>query len=429
MPRRLRVVTLGCSKNTVDTEHLLAQLPPDAFCIVDGDEPVDILLVNTCGFIGDAKEESIAAILEAVEAKKRGEAGTVAVFGCLSQRYRTELPPEIPEVDAWFGARDLGEVLRWLGLCPAPFVTRRIAEAKGYAYLKISEGCDRRCSYCAIPFIRGAHRSVPMEELVAEAELLASRGVRELILIAQDTTWYGLDRYGHRALAELLERLSAVEGIEWLRIHYSYPADFPEDVLTVMARNPKVCKYLDIPLQHISDGVLDRMHRHIDGTRTRALIARLREEVPGVVLRTTMIVGHPGETPEAFEELLDFVREARFERLGAFMYSEEEGTWGAAHLPDEVPAEVKQERLDRLMELQREISLSCNRSRIGTEVRVLVDELAGGAAVCRSEFESPEVDGEILVRELSPDVRVGDMIRVRIVEAEDYDLIGRQILD
>ena len=429
MPRRLRVVTLGCSKNTVDTEHLLAQLPPDAFCIVDGDEPVDILLVNTCGFIGDAKEESIAAILEAVEAKKRGEAGTVAVFGCLSQRYRAELPAEIPEVDAWFGARDLGEVLQWLGVPPAPFVTRRIAEPRGYAYLKISEGCDRRCSYCAIPFIRGAHRSVPMEELVAEAELLASRGVRELILIAQDTTWYGLDRYGRRALAELLERLSAVEGIEWLRIHYSYPADFPEDVLAVMARNPKVCKYLDIPLQHISDGVLDRMHRHIDGARTRALIARLRKEVPGVVLRTMMIVGHPGETPEAFEELLDFVREARFERLGAFMYSEEEGTWGAENLPDEVPAEVKQERLDRLMELQREISLSCNRSRIGTEVRVLVDELLDGAAVCRSEFESPEVDGEILVRELSPDVRVGDMIRVRIVEAEDYDLIGRQMLD
>ena len=429
MPRRLRVITLGCSKNTVDTEHLLAQLPPDAFCIVDDDEPVDILLVNTCGFIGDAKEESIAAILEAVEAKKRGEAGTVAVFGCLSQRYRAELPAEIPEVDAWFGARDLGEVLHWLGVCPAPFVTRRIAEAKGYAYLKISEGCDRRCSYCAIPFIRGAHRSVPMEELVAEAELLASRGVRELILIAQDTTWYGLDRYGRRALAELLERLSAVEGIEWLRIHYSYPADFPEDVLAVMARNPKVCKYLDIPLQHISDGVLDRMHRHIDGARTRALIARLREEVPGVVLRTTMIVGHPGETPEAFEELLDFVREARFERLGAFMYSEEEGTWGAENLLDEVLAEVKQERLDRLMELQREIALSYNRSRIGTEVRVLVDELLDGAAVCRSEFESPEVDGEILVREFSPDVRVGDMIRVRIVEAEDYDLIGRQMLD
>ncbi len=428
MRRRLRVITLGCSKNTVDTEHLLAQLPADAFTIVDADEPVDVLLVNTCGFIGDAKEESIGAILEAVEAKKRGEAGELVVFGCLSQRYAAELPAEIPEVDAWFGARDLAPVLRHLGVRPGPFVTRRIAEAKGYAYLKISEGCDRRCSYCAIPFIRGAHRSVPMEDLVAEAESLAARGVRELILIAQDTTYYGLDLYRRRALAELLRRLSAVPGIEWIRIHYSYPADFPEDVLAEMAGNPKVCKYLDIPLQHIADGVLDRMHRHVDGAWTRALIARLRREVPGVVLRTTMIVGHPGETAQEFEELLDFVREARFERLGAFMYSEEEGTYGAEHFADDVPPEVKQERLDRLMELQREISLSYNRSRVGTEVRVLVDDILDGTLVCRSEFESPDVDGEILVRGASPEVRVGDMIRVRIDAAEDYDLIGRQIL-
>ena len=434
MPRKLRVVTLGCSKNTVDTEHLLAQLPADAFTVVDGDVPVDVLMLNTCGFIGDAKEESVEAILEAVEAKKRGEAGEVVVFGCLSQRYARELPAEIPEVDAWFGARDLAPVLRYLGVTPGPLVTRRIAEAKGYAYLKISEGCDRRCSYCAIPFIRGAHRSVPMEDLVAEAEGLAARGVRELILIAQDTTYYGLDLYHRRALAELLDRLSAVPGIEWLRIHYSYPADFPEDVLAAMASNPKVCHYLDIPLQHIADGVLDRMHRHVDGAWTRALIARLRWEVPGVVLRTTMIVGHPGETEEAFEELLDFVREARFERLGAFTYSEEEGTYGAEHFADDVPPEVKQERLDRLMELQRGISLDYNRSRVGTEVRVMVDGFIPGPdpesriAVCRSEFESPEVDGEILVRGMAPDVKVGDMVRVRITAAEEYDLTGRQIL-
>ena len=434
MPRKLRVVTLGCSKNTVDTEHLLAQLPADAFTIVDGDVPVDVLMLNTCGFIGDAKEESVEAILEAVEAKKRGEAGEVVVFGCLSQRYARELPAEIPEVDAWFGARDLAPVLRYLGVTPGPLVTRRIAEAKGYAYLKISEGCDRRCSYCAIPFIRGAHRSVPMEDLVAEAEGLAACGVRELILIAQDTTYYGLDLYHRRALAELLDRLSAVPGIEWLRIHYSYPADFPEDVLAAMASNPKVCHYLDIPLQHIADGVLDRMHRHVDGAWTRALIARLRREVPGVVLRTTMIVGHPGETEEAFEELLDFVREARFERLGAFTYSEEEGTYGAEHFADDVPPEVKQERLDRLMELQRGISLDYNRSRVGTEARVMVDGFIPGPdpesriAVCRSEFESPEVDGEILVRGMAPDVKVGDMVRVRITAAEEYDLTGRQIL-
>ena len=428
MRRRLRVITLGCSKNTVDTEHLLAQLPADAFELVDGDVPVDCLLLNTCGFIGDAKEESVNAILEAVEAKKRGEAGSVVVFGCLSQRYPDELPAEIPEVDAWFGARDLAPLLRYLGVEPGPLVTRRLTEAKGYAYLKISEGCDRRCSYCAIPLIRGAHRSVPMEDLVAEAESLVAAGVRELILIAQDTTYYGLDLYGRRALGELIGRLSAIPGLVWIRSHYSYPADFPEDVLEVMARNPKVCKYLDIPLQHISDPVLDCMRRHVDGAWTRALIARLRREVPGVVLRTTMIVGHPGETQEAFEELLAFVREARFERLGAFTYSEEEGTWGAEHFADDVPPQVKQERLDALMDLQREISLEYNRSRVGTELTVMVDAfLPEGGAVARSEFESPEVDGEILVRGVAPSVRVGDMIRVRIVAAEEYDLVAEAI--
>ena len=428
MRRRIKVVTLGCSKNTVDTEHLLAQLPADAFDIVDGDGPVDSLLLNTCGFIGDAKEESVNAILEAVEAKKRGEAGELVVFGCLSQRYAGELPREIPEVDAWFGARDLAPVLRHLGVEPGPLVTRRIAEAKGYAYLKISEGCDRRCSYCAIPFIRGAHRSVPMEDLVAEAESLAARGVRELILIAQDTTWYGLDLYRRRALAELIRRLSAIPEIAWIRIHYSYPADFPEDVLEEMAVNPKVCKYLDIPLQHISDPVLDRMHRHVDGAWTRALIARLRRQVPGVALRTTMIVGHPGETEEAFAELLDFVREARFERLGAFTYSEEEGTWGAEHLADDVPEEVKRERLDALMEVQREISLEYNRSRVGTELTVMVDDIVDGTAVCRSEYESPDVDGEILVGGAAGKVSVGDFVRVRVTGAEDYDLSAVLVL-
>ena len=362
------------------------------------------------------------AILAAVEAKKRGEVGEVVVYGCLSERYADELPREIPEVDAWFGARDLSPILRYLGVTPGPFTTRRIAEAKGYAYLKISEGCDRRCSYCAIPFIRGAHRSVPMEDLVAEASSLAERGVRELILIAQDTTWYGLDLYRRRALGELIRRLSGIPGIAWIRIHYSYPADFPEDVLQEMAVNPKVCKYLDIPLQHVSDPVLQKMRRQVDGAWTRSLIARLRREVPGVALRTTMIVGHPGETEKEFAELLDFVREARFERLGAFTYSEEEGTWGAEHYPDEVPEDVKRARLDALMEVQREISLEYNRSRIGTEVTVLVDDIVGGTAVCRSEYESPDVDGEILVPGAEGKVRVGDFVRVRIMEAEDYDL-------
>ena len=424
--KRLRAVTLGCSKNTVDTEHLLAQLPPEEFEIV-GDGPVDCLLVNTCGFIGDAKEESVNAVLEAVAAKSRGEAAEVIVFGCLSQRYGAELKEEIPEVDAWFGAREIAPVLRHLGVEPGSSAPRRLAPGKGYAYLKISEGCDRRCSYCAIPFIRGAHRSVPMEELVGEARMLAEGGVKELILIAQDTTYYGLDLYRRRALAELIGRLSEIDGIEWIRIHYSYPADFPEDVLEQMADNPKVCKYLDIPLQHISDGVLDRMHRNVDGAWTRELISRLRSRVPGVVLRTTMIVGHPGETEEQFSELLEFVREARFERLGAFTYSEEEGTYDAAHFKDDVPQEEKQSRLDRLMSLQSDISYNYNQSRIGSVERVLVDEvMPDGTLVCRSQYESPDVDGEILVRGAS--VPVGEFITVKITGAEEYDLEAERIL-
>ncbi len=424
--KRLRAVTLGCSKNTVDTEHLLAQLPPEEFEIV-GDGPVDCLLVNTCGFIGDAKEESVNAVLEAVAAKSRGEAAEVIVFGCLSQRYGAELKEEIPEVDAWFGAREIAPVLRHLGVEPDRSAPRRLAPGKGYAYLKISEGCDRRCSYCAIPFIRGAHRSVPMEELVGEARMLAEGGVKELILIAQDTTYYGLDLYRRRALAELIGRLSEIDGIEWIRIHYSYPADFPEDVLEQMADNPKVCKYLDIPLQHISDGVLDRMHRNVDGAWTRELISRLRRRVPGVVLRTTMIVGHPGETEEQFSELLEFVREARFERLGAFTYSEEEGTYDAAHFKDDVPQEEKQSRLDRLMSLQSDISYNYNQSRIGSVERVLVDEvMPDGTLVCRSQYESPDVDGEILVRGAS--VPEGEFITVKITGAEEYDLEAERIL-
>lgn len=424
--KRLRAITLGCSKNTVDTEHLLAQLPPEEFEIV-GDGPVDCLLVNTCGFIGDAKEESVNAVLEAVAAKSRGEAAEVIVFGCLSQRYGAELKEEIPEVDAWFGAREIAPVLRHLGVEPSSSAPRRLAPGKGYAYLKISEGCDRRCSYCAIPFIRGAHRSVPMEELVEEARMLAEGGVKELILIAQDTTYYGLDLYRRRALAELIGRLSEIDGIEWIRIHYSYPADFPEDVLEQMADNPKVCKYLDIPLQHISDGVLDRMHRNVDGAWTRELISRLRSRVPGVVLRTTMIVGHPGETEEQFSELLEFVRDARFERLGAFTYSEEEGTYDAAHFKDDVPQEEKQSRLDRLMSLQSDISYSYNQSRIGSVERVLVDEvMPDGTLVCRSQYESPDVDGEILVRGAS--VPVGEFITVKITGAEEYDLEAERIL-
>ena len=423
--KRLKVITLGCSKNSVDTEHLLAALPADDFTLCE-EAPLDYLLYNTCGFIGDAKEESIQAVLEGVEAKKRGEVEKVVVFGCLSQRYATEMPSLIPEVDAWFGARDMNPLLKYLGAPPSRFVARRQEARRGYAYLKISEGCDRRCSYCAIPFIRGAHKSVPMEDLEEEARGLVAEGVSELILIAQDTTFYGLDLYGRRALAELLQRLSAIEGVERLRIHYSYPTDFPEDVLEQMAHNPKVCKYLDIPLQHISDPVLSNMHRHIDSAGTRALIAKLRERVPGVVLRTTMIVGHPGEGEKEFGELLDFVREARFERLGAFCYSEEEGTWGAGHLEDSIPEEVKRRRLDELMTLQAGISLEFNQSRVGSTERVIVDSVVGDSLVCRSFAESPEVDGEIIVKNAGGKP-VGAYLDVRIKDADEYDLAGETI--
>lgn len=436
--KTLQVVTLGCSKNKVDTEHILPYaeslyeiVPEDVL-----DRHIDVLLINTCGFIGDAKEESINMILEAAERKKRGEVGKLLVFGCLSQRYGAELPELIPEVDGWFGARELDPVIEAIGAVPdrKRDSERRLTSPSHYAYLKISEGCDRRCSYCAIPFIRGAHKSVPMEVLVDEARKLADKGVRELIIIAQDTTYYGLDLYKKRALAELLQKLSEIDGIEWLRIHYSYPAAFPEDVLDQMADNPKVCRYMDIPLQHIADQVLDNMHRNVDGDWTRKLIQKMRERVPGVALRTTMIVGHPGEGVKEFNELLDFIKEARFERLGAFQYSEEEGTYGAEHLSDSIPASVKQKRYDKLMTLQSEISLSCNQSRVGTEIKVIIDDFVDGVYVCRSEFESPEVDGEILVKydpvvmqNLEPYSLIGEFIKVTVTGADEYDLIAEPV--
>ena len=442
--KRLQLVTMGCSKNRVDSEHLMRilqergyELVPETFDLAAGG--VDEVIINTCGFIQDAKEESIQAILEAVEAKKQGLVQKVSVFGCLSQRYRAELPPEIPEVDEWNGVMTFDTLGRVL------------TTPSHYAYLKISEGCDRTCSYCAIPLIRGPHVSVPMESLVEEARLLAAQGVRELIVIAQDTTYYGLDLYGKRRLAALLERLSAIDGIEWIRLHYSYPAGFPEDVLDVMAGNPKICPYIDIPLQHSADRVLSMMRRGVDGRQTRELVEKMRRKVPGVVLRTTLIVGHPGEGEAEFRDLLDFVRDCRFERLGAFQYSEEEGTYGALHYKDEIPAEVKQERYDRLMELQSGISLAYNQSRVGSRVRVLVDSVDASSPaptdlsspaptgdlilVCRSQTESPEVDGEILVNPagaapVHPVILseaknlVGRFIDVTIAGADEYDLIA-----
>ena len=437
MKKKLQTVTLGCSKNKVDTEHILSHLEDLYEIVPEGEDiPVDVILLNTCGFIGDAKEESVQAVLEAVEKKNRGEAEKVIVFGCLSQRYGDELPELIPEVDAWFGAREFDPVIRALGAEPDPEKRnqRYLTTPSHYAYLKISEGCDRRCSYCAIPFIRGAHKSVPMEDLVAEAASLAENGVKELIIIAQDTTYYGLDLYRRRALAELLQKLSEVDGIEWIRIHYSYPAAFPEDVLDQMADNPKVCRYMDIPLQHISDKVLDNMHRHVTGAWTRELIGKMRERVPGVVLRTTMIVGHPGEGKRDFNELVEFIRDARFERLGAFKYSEEEGTYGAENFKDSITAGVKQERLDELMSVQSSISLEFNQSRVGKLEKVIVDDFVDGIFVCRSEFESPEVDGEILVRpdaevigNVDPYSLIGEFLNVRITGADESDLLAEPV--
>lgn len=431
--KSLVIQTLGCSKNTVDSEHVLAALSSCYEILQEG--PADVFLINTCSFIADAKQQSIDAILDAVQLKQEGVYGKVVVFGCLAQRYASQMPELIPEVDAWFGARDFTPLLEYLGAeQPLRQDRRLVSTPSHYAYLKISEGCDRRCSYCAIPFIRGPHRSVPVEDLVREAECLAANGVKELIVIAQDSTYYGLDLYGKRDLARLLRALSAIEGIKWIRIHYSYPASFPEDVLDEMASNPKICKYMDIPLQHISTSVLSRMHRGVDEDAVRTLIARMRERVPGVVLRTTMIVGHPGESREDFDKLLAFVKDARIERLGAFTYSEEEDTYSALHYEDDVPQEVKEERYDALMQAQEQISYEYNLSRVGEETEVVVDSFEDGILVCRSQSESPEVDGDILVRYenapqdgIGPEKLVGQFMKVRIIGADSYDLIAEQL--
>ena len=431
--KRVRVVTMGCSKNRVDSEHLLMQLASAGWEVSPEEIPledagVDVLVINTCGFILDAKEESVDAILEAVDAKKKGIVSRVYVMGCLSQRYSAELPAEIPEVDGFFGAFSTAPLLKALAVKPDPTLeTRRYLTTPGhYAYLKISEGCDRKCSYCAIPGIRGPHVSVPEEKLLEEAAALADGGVKELIVIAQDTTFYGLDLYGERRLGRLLDRLTGISGIEWIRLLYSYPAAFPRDVLEIMASSPKICSYLDIPLQHSADPVLRAMRRSIDGAGTRRLVEDIRRAVPGIVLRTTMMVGHPGEGEEEFDDLLSFVRDSRFERLGAFAYSEEEGTWGAQNLKDAVPESVKQERLDELMELQASISLRYNESRIGSVERVLIDTCSPEEGTCtgRTSREAPEVDGEVTV--VCPGGRPlpdpGSFVDVRVTGADEYDL-------
>ncbi|MBQ8745460.1 MAG: 30S ribosomal protein S12 methylthiotransferase RimO [Rikenellaceae bacterium] len=424
--KKINVVTLGCSKNTVDSEHLAAQLAAAGYQIVFDSNRTDakVVVINTCGFIGDAKQESIDTILRFAAAKEQGLIERLFVIGCLSERYADELRAEIPEVDDYFGARDMQGIARVLCAAGDPDTSteRLTSTPKHYAYLKIAEGCNWHCGYCAIPLIRGPHRSVPMERCVEEAERLAAQGVRELIVIAQDTTYYGRDLYGRRALAELLERLCKVEGIEWIRLHYAYPTDFPRDVIEVMAREKKICPYLDIPFQHISDHQLTLMKRRHTKADAYALIERLRAAVPDLALRTTLLVGYPDETEADFEELMEFVEKVRFERLGVFPYSEEEGTFSARELQDNVPEEVKQERVDRIMALQNRISLEKNQARVGQREQVIVDSRQGDWYVARGRYDSPEVDQEILIPASERQLRRGKIYTVEITGAEEYDL-------
>lgn len=426
--KKLNLVTLGCAKNTVDSEHLAARLLAAGYEVVhDGpDDRADIAVVNTCGFIADAKEESIDVILRLAEARKAGRLGRLFVIGCLSERYADELRDEIPEADGFFGVRDMEGVLRALEAesAPCPGTERLLSTPPHYAYLKISEGCDRRCAYCAIPLIRGPHASVPFEQIAEEAERLAAKGVKELLVIAQDTTCYGLDLYGRRRLGELLRRLCRIAGIRWIRLHYAYPAGFPDDVIRAMREEEKICPYLDIPLQHISDRVLRAMNRGIGRDDTLRLIEKLRREVPGIALRTTLLAGFPGETETEFAELEDFVREVRFERLGVFPYCEEEGTPSALRLRDDVPAEVKEERAARIMELQSAVSLEHNRGLVGRRMETILDGREGSLWVGRTRRDSPEVDGTVLI-EPSGRLRAGDIREVLITSADEYDLRGR----
>ena len=429
--KKINVITLGCSKNTVDSEHLMAQLAAAGYKLSFDSDRTDakVVVINTCGFIGDAKQESIETILDAVAAKEAGLIEKLFVIGCLSERYADELREEIPEVDEYFGVKDWADIVAALGAeYKAENETERVLTTPAhYAYLKISEGCNWLCGYCAIPLIRGKHESVPMEQILDEARKLAERGVKEIMVIAQDTTYYGIDLYGRRRLADLLTELCRIEGIEWIRLHYAYPAAFPEDVIEVMAREPKICKYLDIPFQHISDNMLSAMKRRHTKAEAMELIKRLRTQIPDIALRTTLLVGYPGETAEDMAELEAFVREVRFERLGVFPYSEEEGTYSAENLKDDVPEEEKQRRADRIMLIQEQIALEHNLARVGRTMRVMVDSRQGDYYVARSEYDSPEVDQEILIPAELRQLRRGKFYDVRITDAEGYDLYGEVI--
>lgn len=425
------LITLGCSKNLVDSELLIRQLVEAGYTVYhDREKPTgDIAIINTCGFIGDAKEQSINTILEAVERKKKGKLKQLYVMGCLSERYKKELRKEIPEVDRFYGKFDIKSIVKDLG---SRFLSdirleRCLTTPKHYAYLKIAEGCNRTCSYCAIPIITGKYKSRPIEDVEAEVKYLVSIGVKEFQVLAQDLTYYGRDLYGKPEIASLVNRLAKIDGVKWLRLHYAYPTQFPYDMLDAIRENSNVCKYLDLAFQHISDPMLKKMRRGITKDETYRLIEEIRSRVPGICLRTTLMVGHPGETDEDFEELCEFVRKVRFERMGAFKYSEEEGTYSALNYTDDIPDEVKQSRLDRLMAIQQEIQSEINAGMIGRRLRVIVDREEGEYYVARSEYDSPEVDLEILIPAAERKLRRGCFYNVEITGAEEFDLYAKLV--
>lgn len=427
---KINIVTLGCSKNLVDSEVLLSQLHNNKMDATHESESNDasIVVVNTCGFIDKAKDESIQTILHYAQVKAQGDIEQLYVTGCLSERYKDELMLEIPEVDAWFGTIQLPELLQTLG---ADYKHELLGERLTttpfhYAYLKISEGCNRPCSFCAIPLMRGKHVSKPIERIVEEAKHLVKNGLKELMLIAQDSTYYGIDLYGERKLAELLQALTQVEGLEWVRLHYAYPAQFPDEILPVMAANPQICNYIDIPVQHIADDVLKAMRRGITKRRTIELLQKIRQEVPGIAIRTTVLVGHPGETLEAFEELCAFIQEFKFDRLGVFTYSHEENTH-AYSLEDEIPQEEKDRRAALIMEIQADIAASLNAAKIGTQLKVLIDKKEGDWFVGRTEADSPDVDNEVLIDATKYFLRQGDFVMVEITDASNFDLFAKPV--
>ena len=428
---QIDIVTMGCSKNLVDSETLMKLFEDNGYhCVHDPKRPQgEIAVINTCGFIEDAKQESIDTILEFIQAKEEGRLRKLYVMGCLSQRYQKELEAEMPEVDKFYGKFNYKELLKELGKADVPACsgTRHLTTPHHYAYIKISEGCNRRCAYCAIPIITGKHVSRPMDEILDEVRQLVADGVKEFQIIAQELTYYGVDLDGKLHITELISRMADIPGVKWIRLHYAYPNQFPLDLLDVMREKPNVCKYLDIALQHISDNMLNRMHRHVSKQETIDLLKTIRERVPGIHIRTTLMVGFPGETQEDFHELLEFVRTQRFERMGAFAYSEEEGTYSANNYEDDVPAEVKQRRLDELMILQQEISAEVEAEKVGKVLKVIIDRKEGDYYIGRTEFCSPEVDPEVLIKAGEKRLRVGCFYNVKITQSEEFDLYGEVV--